>query len=198
MAVVEPSFTVVLVGDLEACESLAAPIRESESLLLTGVVEASDATAIVGRAPDVVVLVDVGRGDGVDAGALAASLGRALPASRILVAAHDDAIGDPQALIDGWVGGVVHLDTDGHTSLVEAIECVALGEGLLDAALARAVLERHRGHTTVAPLTPTEEEVLGRLADGASAETLASEYAVSPRLVRLHAGGALSRLHPVA
>jgi DNA-binding NarL/FixJ family response regulator len=162
------------------------------------VVGATDATAIVGRAPDVVVLGDVGRADDVDAGALAASLGRALPASRLLVAVHDDAVGDPHALIDGWVGGVVHLDAEGAMSLVEAIECLALGEGLLDATLARAVLERHRQTSGVAPLTPTEEEVLARLADGASAETLAGEYAVSPRLVRLHAGGALARLHPVA
>jgi DNA-binding NarL/FixJ family response regulator len=196
MAHVDPSFTVVLVGDPDVCESLAAPMRESETLLITGIVGPDDTTAIIGRAPDVVVLVHEDEASSGNLTSLAVTLGRALPASRLLVAAKGARIADPSALIDGWVGGIV--DVEGEVSLVESIERLATGEGLLDAGLAAAVLRRHAEGGSSVPLTPTEEEVLRRLAAGDSAETLAAEYAVSPRLVRLHAGGALARLHPVA
>jgi DNA-binding NarL/FixJ family response regulator len=196
MANLEPSFTVVLVGDPDVCERLAGPIRDRASLLLTGIVTRDEAAAtVVGRAPDVVVLVAAGS-PGSDTAGLAADLGRALPASRLVVVVDDGQVVDPSALIDAWVGGIVAID--GPVALVDAIEGVACGEGLLDAGLAAAVLQRHHDGASSVALTATEEEVLRRLADGATVEALAAEYAVSPRLVRQHAGGALARLHPVA
>jgi DNA-binding NarL/FixJ family response regulator len=195
MAHVEPNLTVVLVGDPDLCESLAGPVRQRASLLLTGIFRAEEAAAVVGRAPDIVVLVDAGPVEHEALLALGAALGRALPASRLLLATdHDPA--DPARLLDAWVGGIVHLD--GDLELVEAVEWLAHGEAVLDPALAAAVLARHEGGASPVTLTPTEHEVLRRLAAGDSADTLAAEYAVSPRLVRVHAGGAVARLHPVA
>lgn len=196
MAHVEPSFTVVLVGDADICESLAGPIRESESLLLTGVVRPEEAAStVVGRAPDVVVLVEAGSADSAGLVELGASLGRALPATRFLLVAEGSPA-DPGAYRDAWIGGVVARE--GDVPLVDAIEWLAHGEGVLDPGLAAAVLARHEAGGSSVPLTPTEHEVLRRLAAGDSADVLAAEYAVSPRLVRLHAGGALARLHPIA
>ena len=196
MANLEPSFTVVLIGDPDACERLAGPIRDRASLLLTGIVDHHEAAAtVVGRAPDVVVLIGPG-GQGCETTLLATELGRALPASRLLVVVEDGQTVDAAALIDGWVGGVVSID--GPIALVDAIEAVASGEALIDAGLAAAVLARHQAGGSSVPLTATEQEVLRRLAEGATVDTLAAEYAVSPRLVRQHAGGALARLHPVA
>lgn len=194
MANPEPSFTVVLVGDPDVCERLAAPIRERPSLLLTGLVTHDEAAAtVIGRAPDVVVLV----GPPADITTVAVELGRALPASRLLVAlAGIDPSPERGALVASFVGGV--LDLDGPIPLVEAIEGIACGEAFLDPPMAAAILERHHAGASDVALTATEGEVLRRLAEGATAEVLAAEYAVSPRLVRQHAGGALARLHPVA
>jgi DNA-binding NarL/FixJ family response regulator len=195
MANPEPSFTVVLVGDAEVCESLAGPIRQRHSLLLTGLVGYGEAaTTVVGLAPDVVVIVGRG-GEGVDTVELGAEFGRALPASRLLVAVQGDDRPDPAALIDAWVGGVI--DLDGSIALADAIEWLACGEALVDPGLAAAVLERHGAGGSPIALTATEHEVLRRLAEGTTVETLAAEYAVSPRLVRQHAAGALARLHPI-
>jgi two-component system, NarL family, response regulator DesR len=193
-----PSFTVVIVGD-DALRHRVEPLLEGrDSLLVIGSVDADQGvTTALGRAPDVVVIADQ-PGGGETAASLGGQIGAALPATRLLVVTQGRPATDPASLIDAWVGGVVDLDAG--MPLAEAVERLALGEGILDAGLAAAVLERHRAGTGtgVEPLTATEDEVLTRLAAGAEVDVLAAEYAVSARLVRQHAGGALARLHPPA
>lgn len=196
MSISGPSFTVVVVGDDEFRQRAEPLLQERDTLLVIGSVDADTAVATtVGRSPDVVVIAEP-PSPGTTAAELAVQIGAALPASRVLVVTHGGPSPDPSGLIDAWVGGV--LDLDAGPPLADAVEWIALGEGIVDAGLATATLDRHRAGASSVPLTATEEEVLTRLAEGAETDALATEYAVTPRLVRLHAGGALSRLHPQA
>src|SRR5690606_16753023 len=89
---------------------------------------------------------------------------------------------------------VVDPVLDGH-ELRAAVVGLHLGEARVDAPLARFVRERIAAEGSgLVPLTATEDEVLRRLADGEGVEALAEAYAVSPRLVRQVAGGALARV----
>jgi DNA-binding NarL/FixJ family response regulator len=194
---VEPSFTVVIVGDADFIAAVEPQVQASTALLGIGSVGADQAVATsIGRAPDVVVIADPPGPEGPSAAELAGEIGEALAASRILIVRRDGSAASPDEMIDHWVGGVV--DHDSGVDLATAVELLACGEAMLDAPLAASVLQRHSDGRSPVALSPTEEEVITRMAGGASAETLADEYAVTPRLVRLHAGGALARLHPVA
>ncbi|MFP4511471.1 MAG: hypothetical protein ACLFRV_00825 [Acidimicrobiales bacterium] len=193
MTAAEPSFTVMLVGDDDLFQRAEPQLQASSSLLGIGSVAADEAVATaLGRAPDVVVIADPVGTPGPSVAELARRIGAALAASRVLVVDRGGSTG-PDELIDAGVGGVVPLD---GTDLAAAIESLVFGEALLDQALAAAVLERHRDGRSPVALSPTEDEVVTRLAAGSTVDALAEQYAVSPRLVRLHAGGALARLHP--
>jgi DNA-binding NarL/FixJ family response regulator len=197
MTISEPWFTAVLIGDGSFCDRVGALLQARPSLVVSGTVGADDAvTAAVGWAPDVVVIADP-PGEGRTTVELAAAIGAALPASRLLVVTEGGAAPtDPAGLIGAWVGGVVDLDVG--PDLADAVESLALGEALLDRTMATVALERHAAGASAVALTPTEEEVLRRLAAGDPVDMLAAEHAVPTRLVRLHAGGALARLHPSA
>lgn len=196
MTAAEPCFTVVLVGDEEFIAWAEPQIQGSTSLLGIGSVGADQAVATaVGRAPDVVVIADPPGPDGTSAAELSRQIGATLAACRELLVARDGATTDADSLIDAWVGGVIRF---GSADLAEAIEQLGFGEALLDQPLAAAVLERHRAGRSPVELSPTEHEVITRLAAGDTPVVLAEEYAVTPRMVRLHASGPLARLHPGA
>lgn len=197
MTDVEPAVTVLVVGADDTRASVQAEIGSSPRLLVVGGVGPEHAASTAeGRAPDVVVVVAP-----LEAGVteVAAGVAASAPACRVLVVSTSDDlsadVGDPDQLIDSWIGGVAgrHELTGG---VAAAVEAMASGEAFLHAPLADAVLRRHRDGRSRTELSPTEEEVLGRLAAGDSVEQIADEYAVSPRLVRLHASGPLVRLHP--
>ncbi len=197
MSDVEPAVTVLVVGTGENRGPIEAEIGSSPRLLVVGAVGPEHAAATVeGRAPDVVVVVAPLDGGVAD---VAAGVASSAPACRVLVVGTSGDlaadVGDPETLIDSWVGGVVRRD-ELPGGVADAVEAIAAGEAFLDAPLAAAVLGRHRDGRSRIELAPTEEEVLGRLAGGESADTIADEYAVSPRLVRLHASGPLVRLQP--
>jgi DNA-binding NarL/FixJ family response regulator len=190
----DPWFTVVVIGDDELLGRVEPALRQDPALLVTATVDAHRAVEVtVDRAPDVVIVADPPGGDGqVTAAAIGAELGVRLPATRILVIADPAAPSTPEDLIDGWVGGVVPAAA--IDELAPTVRQMALGEAHLDPPLAAAVLARH--HAASSDLTPTEAEVVGRIAGGATVDDIARQYAVSARMVRLHAGGALTRLHP--
>lgn len=191
-----PTITVIVVGDGPIRESVEAAINQRESLIVVGSVDAAQTgETVVGLVPDVVIITEP-TGDSASPAALAREIGGALPASRILTVYKGTGSVDPDPLIDGWIAGRVDLDSD--VSVADAVEWVFRGEAVLDADLAAVVLDRHRQGASPFPMTPTEEEVLNRLAQGDPVEALAHDYAVTPRLVRQHAGGALARLHPPA
>lgn len=190
----EPTITVVIAGDTTLRESVEAAINQRESLITVASVDADQAMATaVDRVPDVVVITEPAGGN-APASDLARQIGAALPGVRILSVYRTTGSADPDPLIDGWIAGRLDLDSD-H-SVADAVEWVFMGEAVLDADLAAVVLDRHRQGASRLPLTPTEEEVLNRLASGDPVDEVAHDYAVTARLVRQHAGGALARLHP--
>ncbi len=191
-----PSIGVVIVGESTVRTRIEEEIARRDDQLVIGSVDADQGVATaVGRAPDVVIITSPPGGD-PDIVELGRAIGAALPATRILVATDGGSAANPEGLIDAWVCGVVDL-ADG-VSVADAVEQVFLGEAILDPPLAGAVLARHGQGGSANRLTATEEEVLNRVAAGDTVDALAADYAVTARLVRLHLGGALARLHPQA
>lgn len=144
------------------------------------------ADTVARGAPDVVVLA-AGQ-PGLDA---AASIAPRAAATRFVAVV--DGVAAPEALVAASVGAVVAAEAV-DAELVAAVRGLSLGEAFVDTALAGHVLARYRSADAPRALSPTEEEVLTRLAAGDDVATLADDYAVTARLVRLHVGGALSRL----
>lgn len=176
--------TVLVVGHPEPAAPLVAALGAPQFRA-----DAVEADALAARladgAVDVIVVTE-----GPAPLAAVAAVSRSAPATRHLAVGEGF---DAAALLDAGVGGVVSGPVDA-TTLARAVVGIAHGEGFLDAGVAREVLARH--DATGLALTPTEDEVLRRLADGHTADEVADDYAVTPRLVRLHAGGAISRLLP--
>lgn len=86
--------------------------------------------------------------------------------------------------------GVVATVPEEGGGIADAVWGAARGEAHLDAELATAVLA---AGTAADRLSPTEAEVLRRLAHHDTAEGIAAEYDVEPRLVRVHARSAVDR-----
>ena len=182
-----PSLNVVVVAEPGTGSHLRELLDAAPGVTVIDVVGADAlADTVAHGAPDVVVLAD-GQ-PGLDA---AASIAPRATATRFVAVA--DGATTPEALVAGAVGAVV-AGAAVDDELVAAVRGLALGEAVVDAALAAHVLARYRAADAPRDLSPTEEEVLTRLAAGDSVATLADDYAVTPRLVRLHVGGALSRL----
>lgn len=179
--------TVLLVGPADATSSLRSRL-DGDAVDVVGTTDAVELDdAVAAGAVDLLVVVP-----GPDELAAVGALLQRSPGTRALAVSDDPT--DPAALVEAGIGGVVAASAeDGH--LTGAIVGLARGEGFLDAALARHVIDAHAASDL--DLSPTEEEVLSRLADGETAEAIADDYAVTPRLVRLHAGGPLARLLPV-
>lgn len=178
--------TVLVVGPPARTSAILIALTDAATAL--GDTTADELAGTLARgAPDVLVVV----GGDAELAAVGAVLPDA-PATRAL-AVLDEAI-EPGHLVAAGIGAVVSAGADA-AMLAEAVSGLFHGEGFLDAALARHVLDAHRAAGPDA-LSATEDEVLSRLAEGTDVATLADDYAVTPRLVRLHAGGALARLLP--
>lgn len=194
MTISGPCFTVVLVGDDAFIGRNEPEVQALDELLVIGAVGWDQAVATaVGRSPDIVA-VQVGPGEEPVVADAVVRIATGLPATRILAVTTGQPVADAEALIAAGVASVV--DIDGPDVLAETIGRLATGEAFLDPAFATAVLACHQAGGSTVPLTPTEKEVVKRLAAGDSVDALSVEYSVSQRLVRLHAGGAIARLHP--
>jgi DNA-binding NarL/FixJ family response regulator len=183
------SLTVLVVAPAHSAEHICGVLASDTDITLLGSVDAAGVDDALASGPADIVVIAAGPTE-LDA---ARSLARSAAATRF-VAVVDGPV-DPAALVDAGVGAVVDAGAVDEL-LVDAVRGIAHGEGFLDAPLAAFVLERHGAADGPGPLSPTEHEVLTRLAAGDSVAALADDYAVTPRLVRLHAGGALSRLLP--
>jgi DNA-binding NarL/FixJ family response regulator len=85
---------------------------------------------------------------------------------------------------------------------VEVVRGAARAESLITAAWAKRMIDDIAGFrrsTDGSPegpeLSDTEQEVLERLANGETPDVIAAQYEVSDRLVNLHTGYAVSKLH---
>lgn len=155
--------------------------------------------AIEDAIPDVAVVdVDLLQPDGSPA-SLCRTLSERFPAVRLLVIIDDDDADSYQPARDGAAGAVLAADAD---ALPDAVRRLARGEGVLTSGWAGRVLaeldqliaDPGRLAATTPEVTPTEREVLQRMAGGASAAEVAALHDVPVRLVTLHAGSALSKV----
>jgi two-component system response regulator NreC len=85
--------------------------------------------------------------------------------------------------------------------LLSAIRTAARGEVYLYPSLAKLLVKDYLGHPQAAPrndlngLTDREQEVLARLADGASNTKIAEELSISPKTVARHRENIMSKLN---
>ena len=155
--------------------------------------------AILDLAPDVALLsVDLPDLDGVE---VCRALRAELPTCRVLLLAeHDDELAY-QGLLAGAYG--CYLLTDPPLPLVKAVRGTMRRESLPTPEWARRILASYNELAThdkdrIVPaprLTPTESEVLTRLAEGVDPATIAEMHDVTAHLVRLHAGYAIIKLY---
>jgi DNA-binding NarL/FixJ family response regulator len=124
-----------------------------------------------------------------------------LPACRVLLLAEHDDEQTYAGLSAGAYG--CYLLSDPPLSLVRAIRGTMRRESLPTPEWARRVLVHYDELTAeeaerVVPtprLTPTETEVLKRLADGKTPDQIGEQHDVTAHLVRLHAGYAIIKLY---
>jgi DNA-binding NarL/FixJ family response regulator len=126
-----------------------------------------------------------------------ASIDEVAPVTRVVLLAR---AGAPYAALAAGARGA--LESEGALSdLSDVVHGIARGEAVLPVDWAARVLDEYdeiaRDTTPTAfplRLSATEREVLQRLANGASATAVAGLHEVPVRLVRLHAGIAVTKL----
>jgi DNA-binding NarL/FixJ family response regulator len=154
--------------------------------------------AVIDLVPDVVVLDD--RGDRVHTGEACLRSVLRTPATRALLLVEAD---DELAYESVLQGAFSVLMADApETSVVDAVRAAARGESILVPGCARRLLaDARRIAATTDPfaptmrLTETEQEVLRRVSDGDTPSQIAADHDVTPRLVNLHTGYAVAKLH---
>jgi DNA-binding NarL/FixJ family response regulator len=174
-------------------------------------VASQDDLVVVGEAPDgeraagmveelvpEVVVVDLDL-PGLPVVELVRELNHRLPAVRVAVRGDDD----DAAYECVRVGAAAAVSAEvAPQELPEIIRRVVRGESLLSPGCAQRlsdelealVADPSRLVARTPQLTPTEREVLRRLASGATPHEIAVRHEVTPRMVNLHAGLAVAKL----
>ena len=102
------------------------------------------------------------------------------------------------SILAGAAGYVLKQISGGD--LVRAIRTVAAGGGLLDPALTRSVLEKLRSAKKIlkdeklASLTPTEERILGLIAEGKTNAEIARQLKLAEKTIKNYVSSILSKL----
>jgi two-component system response regulator DesR len=123
-----------------------------------------------------------------------------LPVCRVALVFHGSVV-SPSAILAGAAGAVSAAELERDPS--EVVRRLARGEAFVPESWAGWMLDEYNAraedasqHPGVAPtLTATEREVLQRLANGNTPSAVAAMHEVPTRLVRLHAGYAMAKLH---
>lgn len=183
--------TVVIGADKVLGASWRAELEAATDVDVLGErdVAAGLAEQVIDLLPDVVLAsMDL---PALDVTGLCTELTVTVPVSRVVVVSgqHDA----PYAAVAAGAAGAVTADAlVGHVA--NAVRRTARGEGLVTQQWADMLLQ-----SDVSPrLTATEREVLQRVANGATIEAVAGLHGVPPRLVHLHAGYALAKVHRAA
>lgn len=165
---------------------------------------ASDATSavetIVTTVPDVAFVdINLPAGPTVTDGVTALAIThRQRPAVRLVAVAIDDDDRAYAALAAGAMG--LYLWNDPVATAVDVAAGVARGESPLTAGWAGRIIDevrwlaREPGLVPAPELTPTELEVLRRIASGATPAAIAELHGVTVHLVGLHAGVAVTKV----
>ncbi len=193
----DETITVVVGGEIpDPTSAPAGPTLDVLGRVLSG----DEAVALVlTDLPDVLVLETRIRDH--DVRAVCRRVREWAPATRVLTVSPLDDEGAYTSLVAGAAGSIL---ADAEPAQVAAsIVAVARGEGVLQPRMASRLLHdidswAQRAADPIYPpptLTATEREVLAALAAGRSPGAIASAHAVTDRLVNLHAGFAVAKLH---
>jgi DNA-binding NarL/FixJ family response regulator len=192
--------TVVLgVGDEDRRTELHAALDAVVTVVAIEPTTARAMHAITEHVPDVVVF-DERHGRQAVADACWQTLSH-IPATRSVVLASADDDAAYEALLHGAFA-VLRADAV-PTTVVDAVIGASRGESLVLAGIARLLLEDTKYVTAtnrdplarLVRLTSTEQEVLTRLGGGLSPAEIAALHGVTARLVNLHTGYAVAKVH---
>ena len=182
-------------------------VRDGIKLLLSSVDDvvvcaeaatARDAVTVAAQAlPDVIVMdVRLSDGSGIEA---TRDIRAARPQTQVLMLtsfADDEAL---FASIMAGASGYVSSRSTAH-ELLRAIRAVGAGQSLLDPAVTKGVLDRLRKHKQLvtdeklARLSPQEERILGRVAEGLTNGQIAAELGLAEKTVKNYVSSILAKL----
>ncbi len=190
---------VMLVDDHEVVRQGLRALLEAEDDLEV-VVEAGDVAEAVSRArtfePDVVVMdVRLPDGTGVEA---CRDIRSANPDIAVLMLTS---FSDDQALFDSIMAGAAGylLKQVRGQELIDSVRRVGAGESILDPGVTARVLDRIRNPEAdkdpkLARLTPTEERILGMIAEGMTNGQIAERIHLAEKTVKNYVSAILSKL----
>jgi DNA-binding NarL/FixJ family response regulator len=194
-----PDITVVLAVRGPRRDELAAALGDA-ALLIGDEPDLDRAFAVAADlVPDVVLLDELTERAATGPACLEATL--RTPATRLVVLIEDDDEIAYEALLQGAFSTV---PTDAPVDeVVAAVRSAARGESVVVAGTARRLLEDAARVTRAASdpfvptlrLTETEQEVLRRRAEGRTPSAIAELHDVTARLVNLHMGYAVAKVH---
>jgi two-component system, NarL family, response regulator DevR len=191
---------VLLVDDHEVVRSgVRALLETADDIVVTGEAESvRDAVVEADRTKPDVVVMDVRLADG-----------SGIEATREIRAKHSNthvvmltSFADDEALFASIMAGAAGylLKQVKADDLVRAIRTVGRGESLLDPAVTRSVLDRLRKgkhllkDEKLARLSPQEERILTRVADGRTNREIADELHLAEKTIKNYVSSILSKL----
>jgi len=191
--------TAVVAHGETAWAELVAALRAEPDIDLVAEVESGEnlLDTVRAKVPDVVLLAtDLLGCDVLDA---CRHISEELPVCRMVMLSIDD---PPYAAVAAGAVGAIS-SSDDRAAVAHIVRHTARGEAFIPSGWAAELLDEYAelhdsgssDRMRTPRLTATEREVLRRLANGTTAEAVASLHEVPPRLVRLHAGLAVAKMH---
>lgn len=141
------------------------------------------------RADAVIAHVDLA---GVDGIGICRDIARRHPDLRVILCGGPDHLDQLEAALEAGVSGFV-LASGEPSDLLRALRCAMRSQVFIDASLVEGLLQR-RGERRRPPFSGRERQVIGLLAEGFTAEEIASRLFLSLDAVRACAGRAMDKL----
>ena len=195
-----PPLRVMVVDDHEVVrDGIKLLLADTDDMVVCAEANtARAAVAVAARAlPDVIVMdVRLGDGSGIEA---TRDIRAARPQTAVLMLTS---FADDQALFASIMAGAAGyvLKQIRGDELMRAIRAVGAGHNLLDPAVTKAVFDRLRkgkqllGDERLARLSPQEERILGRVAEGRTNGQIAAELGLAEKTVKNYVSSILSKL----